>query len=139
MRKARQCGFVLLEAMIAVAIFAIGVLALGKSVSGCVAAQQFKLEDGLARRALENRMAEIEAGAVVIMPPGPGGSSGQADELKAPFEGMKMKQSVVVVKKKNEDEQDITGILGVTLEVSWKSGGETHAKELTFYVQSPSG
>lgn len=120
-------GFVLLEAMIAVAIFAIGVLALGKCVSNCLVAERFKEEDGRARRALENRMLEIEAGSVPL-------SDSITEELKEPFDGMTIKQTRVPLKKKNEKDEDIVGLESVTLELTWKSDGEEHAKELTFYV-----
>jgi hypothetical protein len=42
----------LLEALLAVTIFALGVLVLGRCVSGCLSAVRLKEEDALARRAL---------------------------------------------------------------------------------------
>ena len=61
-----QRGFVLLEAMIAVAVFSIGVLALGRCVEQCITAEMIKEEDERARRFLASRMAEIEQGSVVV-------------------------------------------------------------------------
>ena len=70
MTRASRCGkkrgVMLLEAMLAVAIFAIGVITLGRCVSNCIAAERLVQEDALARRALENRWAEIESGAVLV-------------------------------------------------------------------------
>jgi Tfp pilus assembly protein PilV len=123
----RRAGFVLLEAMLAVAIFALGVIALGRCVSNCVAAEHFKAEDARARRVLENRMAEIEAESVEF-------SNASEEKLKAPFEGMTLKQKRVVLKKKNEQKADMTGLFAVTLEVTWLSDKETQSRQLTFYV-----
>lgn len=123
----RRAGFVLLEAMLAVAIFALGVIALGRCVSSCVAAERFKAEDARARRVLENRMAEIEAESVAA-------NNASEEKLKAPFEGMTLKQKRVILKKKNEKKAEMTGLYAVTLEVTWLSDRETQSRQLTFYV-----
>lgn len=120
-------GFVLLEAMIAVAIFALGVITLGRCVSNCLVAEQFKVEDARARRVLQNRMAEIESGIVTLKKP-------LSEDLKEPFVGMKLEQTAREVKKKNEKKEDLTGLQEVTLRVSWKSGRDPQSRELIFYV-----
>ena len=129
----KKRGVMLLESMLAVAIFAIGVITLGRCVSNCIAAQRQQEEEVLARRALENRWAEIETGAVVLGAAGGGGTS-SSEELKGTFSGMKMKTVSVPVKKKNEKEEKIEGISAVTLTVLWESGGNEQSKELIFYV-----
>ncbi len=129
----KKRGVMLLEAMLAVAIFAIGVITLGRCVGHCIAAQRWQEEDLLARRALENRWAEIETGAVLLGAAG-GGPTSSSEELKGTFAGMKMKTVSVPVKKKNEKEEKIEGISAVTLTVLWESGGEEQSKELIFYV-----
>ena len=126
-RRGKTRGFMLLEALLAVTIFALGVLTLGRCVSNCLAAERLKEEDALARRALENRWAEIESGAVPL-------TDASTEELKGAFAGMTMKMTRVLVKKKNEKEEKIEGISAVTLEVTWESGQEEQAKELIFYV-----
>ena len=60
----RSRGFVLIEVMVAVAIFALAVLALGQGVRNCIAAQVAREDDARAQRILENRMAEIELGVM---------------------------------------------------------------------------
>ena len=120
-------AFVLLEAMLAVAIFAIGVLSLGACVNNCLVAERYKDEDSRARRALGNRIAEIEAESVKL-------TDSSTEELKGFFEGMTLKTTRVPVKKKNEKEQDILGIYSVRLEVMWKSDGTDQTREITFYV-----
>jgi type II secretory pathway component PulJ len=126
LRSGRR-GFWLLEAVLAVAIFSLGVLGLGSAVNNCLIAQRIKQEDLRARLALHNRMAEIEAGSIPL-------NDAPAEELKGAFEGMKIRQSRVPLVRKNEKEQDITGIFVVTLEILWESQGEKLSRELTFYV-----
>lgn len=120
-------GFMLLEALLAVTIFALGVLALGRCVSGCLSAVRLKEEDALARRALENRWAEIESGAVQM-------TNESTEELKPPFEGMTLKTVRVPVEKKNEKDEKVEGIFAVTLSLTWPSDGEPQTKELVFYL-----
>lgn len=120
-------AFWLLEAMLAVFIFSIGMIALAKSVNNCLVAQRIAQEDVRARLALGNRAAEIEAGSVTL-------ADSATEDLKGAFEGMKLKQTRAPLKRKNEKEQDITGIFAVTLVVSWKSDGQELSRELNFYV-----
>jgi len=120
-------GFWLLEALLAVAIFALGILALGGAMNNCIVAQRIKQEDVRARLALNNRMAEIEAGSVQL-------EDSKAEDLKDAFDGMKLKQTRVPLNRKNEKDQEIAGIYAVTLAVSWKSDGQELSRELNFYV-----
>jgi type II secretory pathway component PulJ len=120
-------GFVLFEAMLATVIFALAVLSLGRCVDNCLRADILMQEDERARRALENRMNEIEAGAVAITEP-------LTDELKGAFEGMTLKQSREELKRKNEKEQEISGLFKITLELSWSSHNEPRSRSLQFYV-----
>ena len=70
--------------MLAVAIFALGMIALGQCLNNCLVAQHIKQDDLRARQALQNRMIEIEAGAVELKIP-------NVEELKGAYEGMKIK------------------------------------------------
>ena len=120
-------AFVLLEAMIAVAMFSIGVLALGKCVENCIVAEMIKVEDERARRFLSNRMAEIEMGSVVMR-------DKESEELKGEFEGMTLRTTRVALKKKNEDGKELFGIFAITLELDWKNKGQPRSRDLQFYV-----
>lgn len=119
-------GFVLIEVMLAVAIFALAVLALGRSVENCIAAQIVKEDDERARQFLENRMAEIEMGAVQLSP-------SSNEELKGAFVGMKLKTLRTPLKRKDEKGRDIPGLHQVNLELSWKFDGVPQSRGLTFF------
>src|ERR1700704_4817498 len=55
-----QAGFALYEVMLGVAIFAFGVLALGRAVNNCLNASTLDAEDNRVRLILSNRMAEVQ-------------------------------------------------------------------------------
>ncbi|MEA3212077.1 MAG: hypothetical protein QOE70_5134 [Chthoniobacter sp.] len=126
-RRQHEHGFWLLEALLAVAIFSLGMISLGQCVNNCLVAQRVKQDDVRARLALANRMAEIEVGAVVL-------ADSTVEDLKGAFEGMKLKQTRVPLKRKNEKDQDILGIYSVTLLLTWKADGQDLSRELSFYV-----
>ncbi len=120
-------GFVLFEAMLAVAIFALGALALGRCVENCLKAEMLKEEDERARRILEGRMLEIEAGAEVL------GEKKPPEELKM-FPGWKIATTPVLLKAENERKEQIQNIYDVTLTLSWQSGGSQQVRTLEFYA-----
>jgi hypothetical protein len=119
-------GVWLLESMIAVAIFALGMIALGQCLNNCLVAQHIKQDDLRARQALQNRMIEIESGSETKFP--------DTVKLKGAYEGMSIKQTRVPLKRKNEKKQDILGLYAVTLELMWEADGQELSRELTFYV-----
>jgi Tfp pilus assembly protein PilV len=122
-----RAGFMLFETLLAVTIFVLAVLALGRCVQNCLRAQMQMSEDDRARRALENRMNEIESGAVQV-------GDKKSEELKPPFEGMKLTQSRKAMKWKNEKDEDIPGIYEVDLLLEWEYRGEKSDRTLSFYV-----
>ncbi|MGA3169729.1 MAG: hypothetical protein ABSE62_01840 [Chthoniobacteraceae bacterium] len=125
--RSRSRAFVLLEILIGVMIFVLGVLALGRCVGNCVAAEGARQETERARLALENRMAEIEAGEIAT-------DTDRTDDLDDSFSGMTMKQSRVPVAAKNEKNQDILCLYQVSLEVDWTSENEPQSSAISFYV-----
>lgn len=125
--RAGRHAFVLLEAMLAVAIFALGVLALGKCTTNCLAAERFKVEGVLVRQVLENRVAEVESGARPLL-------DKSEELLPAPFGSITLKQECVPLQKRNERNVEMTGLYSVTLEASWRSGREIQSRQLAFYV-----
>lgn len=115
--------------MLGVTIFVVGILALGKAVNNCLDAGAARAEDEWARRALANRMAEIESGAVFVDVP-------REEKLKGVFEGITLKQERKALDLKNEKDQPITGLFVVNLEAQWMSGRQPQSKALSFYVTS---
>ena len=120
-------GFVLLESILAVGIFAIGVIALGRCVENAMYATQLKDEDARIRRLLQNRMAEIEVGAVPM-------TDKASEEMKGMFAGVTLKTTRVPEKRKNELDQEIIGIFRVNLSATWIADKQEQSRELTFYV-----
>lgn len=123
-----RSGFMLFEAMLAVVIFALGVLSLGRCVENCIRAEKFRREESLARRLLANRMTEIFAGAVPL--------TDKASEKwdKGPWEGMELSTIREPLQFKNEKEQELFGLYQVTLLLKWKSGTESIKRELSFMI-----
>jgi len=126
-RIASRRAFVLIEVMIGVFIFAIGVLALGRCVGNCVGAEAARQESERARRALDNRMAEIEAGEIPV-------DKARSDDLGDAFPGMTIKQSRIPVAAKDEKGGQILGLYEVDIEVDWNSQNEPESKAISFYV-----
>jgi type II secretory pathway component PulJ len=123
----RRAGFMLVEVMLAVMIFSIAVIGLGRCVENCIAADRLNEENARACLALENAMAAIEAGAVPLV-------ESNTEELKGRFSGMKLRTVRTPLKEKNEKGQEIFGLFTVTLSVEWVSGGTKQLKELQFYL-----
>jgi hypothetical protein len=121
-------GFVLLEAVLAVGVFSIGVVALGWCVDNCILADTAKEQDNRARRALENEMALIESGAKPL-------ANTSVEDLKGMFQGLTLKTTRSPLKEKNEKKQEIVGIYEVRLEVEWKIREEKYRREVIFYYQ----
>lgn len=123
----RRNGFVLLEVILGVAIFAIGVIALGACIHNGVNAEVVRAEDARARLALANRMAEIETGAIKVQAP-------RTEELKGMFTGMTLKQWFKPWSYTDGQKRVLEGIDEIFLEVSWRSAGELQTKAVSFYV-----
>ena len=121
-------GFILFEVMLAVAVFAIGVIVLGECVRRCLEAEVDKQAEVRIRRVLENRMAEIQAGAVPL-------TDTATEDMKGMFTGMTLKTTREPLKRKNEDEEDLENLFNVTVQASWtKAGGEKDSRSVNFYV-----
>ena len=127
-------GFLLLEAMLATAIFAMAVLALARCIESGLLAGVVQREDSKARRALLNRMRELEFGAQ------PYADITSGLELKGEFTGMRLKQIVVPLELTDQNKKIVDGLLEVTLEVSWLGGGGARSsKQLKFYAYPSAG
>lgn len=122
-----QPGFVLLEILLATVIFAVGVVALGSSLSDCINAQRLRNESERARLVLQNRMAEIQANPAM-----PDDSARRT--MKGAFAGMVIIEKRRALELKNEENAIMSGLNQVTLTAEWQSDGETKSRTLTFYL-----
>ena len=120
-------GFTLLESMLAVAIFGIGVMALGRCVENCLRAERFRREEGLAQRAIANYVAQIETDALPL-------TDQMSERLKGAWTGMTMNITREPLTMRNEKDQELFGLYKVTLDLSWPSGGETVHRGLAFNI-----
>jgi Tfp pilus assembly protein PilV len=128
-RKSRTLrrAFVLIEVMLGVLIFALGVLALGRCVKNCIVAESVRQEAERARLALENRMAEVEAGSIPS-------DKARSDDLGDAFPGMTLKQSRRPVAAKDEKGNALHNLFQMDLEVDWTDDNEPQSRSLSFYV-----
>ncbi len=117
----------ILEIMLAVLIFTVGVIALGASLSECLNAQRLRNESERARLALQNRMAEIQANPAM-----PDDSARRP--MKGAFAGLTMVEKRKVIEFKNEEGVIMSGLNQVTLTAEWTSEGEMHSRTVTFYL-----
>lgn len=122
----RRRGWALLEAMLSVAIFALGILGLGRCISRGLYAERFAAEDTRIYRLLENRAAEIEAGAAPITE-----SKEKIDGING---GVILSLTRHEVHKTDEQGQELANLSLVTLEAVWESSGERQSRSLYLYV-----
>ncbi len=120
-------GFLLLEVVVAVAIFALGAVAIGRVMSECLATQRIRFETERARLILQNRMAEIQA------------ATGMPDDLKrrtlpAPFLGYTLTEKRVPLNLRNDDGTVLGGMNEVQLTVEWEVNGQKVQRSVAFYL-----
>ena len=126
MLRTKKFGFALYEVLLGLAIFAIGVIALGRAISNCVNASSLSTDDARVRQVLANRMAEIET------------TPGQPDKVKVTkidtgYGWVRLAQSTQP-EEMSENQAPVQGILRVTLTATWTRGGAEQKKEIAFYV-----
>ena len=118
-RRRREGGFLLLEIILATAIFSLGVVALGNCLSACLTSQQVRAQEDRARMALENRMAEIQASPALP-------DELRRSDLKGMFKGMTMIERRKALDIKNEDNVTLNDLHEITLSVEWTSPDHRH-------------
>jgi hypothetical protein len=123
-------AFALYEVLLGVAIFAVGVLALGRSAENCLSASALDAEEDAVRQILGNRMAEIQAAP---------GFPDRAKEFK-----IDSGHGVVTLIQKSAPAElvepnntRLDGIDLVTLTAQWERRGSRQSKQINFYVYRP--
>jgi hypothetical protein len=131
-RRRRRCrlAFALYEVLLGVAVFVIGVLALGRAVQNCLTASTISAEDGRVRQILANRMAEIQA-----TPGFP--DSAKETKVDTGYGTIKLIQKSVPAQLTEDDGVELTGLNVVRLRAEWSRGGAAQSQTLEFYVYRP--
>ncbi len=120
-------GFALYEVLIGVTIFAVGVLALGRSVENCMNASALSTQEDRVRQILANQMSEIQA------------TPGAPDEkrerkVETGYGAVIVMQQSVPAEMKTANNLEVGGINRVTLTAKWMRGGVNQQRQLEFYV-----
>src|SRR3954462_4702493 len=118
-------GFALYEVLIGVAVFAIGVFALGRSIENCITATGLVAEDSRIRQILANRMAEIQASP---------GTPDSAKESKVDtgYGIVKLIQKTTPAQLTEEDGVELNGVNLVTLKAEWQKRGVPQSESVQF-------
>jgi Tfp pilus assembly protein PilV len=123
-------AFALYEVLLGVAIFAIGVVTLGRAVENCLNASTLSAEENVVQQILSNRMAEIQAAR---------GVPDQAKEFKinSGYGPVKLIQKSASAELTEPNKTMLNGINLVTLIAQWQRGGVSQSRQIRFYVYRP--
>lgn len=128
MRRANgRLGFALYEVLLGLAIFVIGVLALGRSVQNCLNATELSEEENRVRQLLGNAMAEVQAAPVLP-------DASKVTKINTGYGIVNLTQKAEPLDLKDQEDVSIDGINRVTLTAEWTRGGVKESKQLIFYV-----
>jgi Tfp pilus assembly protein PilV len=121
-------AFALYEVLLGLAIFAVGVLALGRSVQNCLNASALSSEDNRVRQILADRMAEIQAT--------PGSPDANKETKVATGYGdiLLVQKSAPAGLKVQNNNTELNGINLISLSAVWKRGGVSQTRKIQFYV-----
>ena len=123
-------AFALYEVLMGVAIFALGVLALGRAVENCMDASALNAEENRVHLLLSNRMAEVQT------------TPGLPDEKKefnvdTGYGVVKLIQTSADAGLKEGNGAQISGLHRVTLSARWIRAGTAQSEQIEFYVYRP--
>jgi Tfp pilus assembly protein PilV len=126
-RKKSAFAFALYEVLLGVAIFALGVIALGRAVENCISASTISAEENVVRQILSDRMAQVQAASAVP-------EAEKEFKIKTSHGGVILTQKTVPADLTEPDNTLITGISLVTLTARWEHAGVPQSKQIQFYV-----
>jgi hypothetical protein len=127
MWRNKRAAFALYEVLIGLAIFSLGVLALGRSVQNCLNASGLNAEEDRIRQILADRMAEVQA------TPGLPDTKKET-KVATGYGDIVLVQKSVPTPLKTENNIELNGINLVTLTAEWKRGGVAQSRKIQFYV-----
>jgi len=125
-----QIGFALYEVLLGLAIFAVGVLALGRAVQNCLNASTLSAEENRVRQILANRMAEVQT------TPGAPDPSKEFN-IDTGYGMVKLIQKSASAGLEEDSGAPLAGVTQVTLTVKWTRGGADQSQQIEFYVYRP--
>ena len=120
-------AFALYEVMLGVAIFAIGVIALGRAVENCINASTISSEENVVRQILSDRMAQVQAASAIP-------DAEKEFKIKTSYGRIILTQKTVPAPLTEPDNTLINGINLVTLTARWDHAGIPQSKQIQFYV-----
>ena len=126
MRNARS-AFALYEVLIGVAIFAIGVIALGRAVENCLNASTISAEEKAVQQILSDRMDEVQAASTVP-------DAQKEFKVNSSYGVVRLVQKTVPAGLTEPGNVLINGINLVTLTAHWQHAGVAESKQIQFYV-----
>jgi hypothetical protein len=125
-----QFGFALYEVLMGLAIFALGVLALGRAVENCLNASTLNAEENRVRQILSNRMAEVQAT--------PGFPDATKEfNIDTGYGLVKLIQKSAPAELEEDNGTQLAGVNRVVLTAKWKRGGAEQSQQIEFYVYRP--
>jgi hypothetical protein len=125
--KSGKGAFALYEVLLGVAIFAVGIIALGRSVQNCINASGLSSQEDRVRQILANRMAEIQAT--------PGFPDTRKEiKIATGYGEVRLIQTSGPAGLKGEKNTELIGINLVTLRAEWSRSGVAQTKKIDFYV-----
>jgi hypothetical protein len=127
-RRARsKYAFALYEVLLGVAIFALGVIALGRAVENCINASSISAEENVVRQILSDRMAVVQAASLVP-------DKEKEFKVNTGYGKVILTQKAAPAQLTEPDNTIITGINLVTLTARWLHAGIPQSKQIQFYV-----
>jgi Tfp pilus assembly protein PilV len=127
MSRNKRAAFALYEVLIGLAIFSVGVLALGRSVQNCLNASGLSAEEDRVRQILANRMAEIQA-----TPGFP--DTKKETKMATGYGDILLVQRSAPAGLKVDNNTILSGINLVTLTAQWKRNGTEQTRRVQFYL-----
>jgi len=126
-RSRSKYAFALYEVLLGVAIFALGVIALGRAVQNCINASSISAEENVVRQILSDRMAQVQAASVVP-------EAQKEFKVGTSYGNVILTQKTAPAPLTEPDNTIIDGINLVTLTARWQHAGIPQSKQIQFYV-----
>jgi Tfp pilus assembly protein PilV len=126
-RPRSKYAFALYEVLLGVAIFALGVISLGRAVQNCLNASTISAQENVVRQILSDRMAQVQAAQEVP-------DAEKEFKINTSYGRVILTQKAAAAALTEPDNTIITGINLVTLTARWVHTGVPQSKQIQFYI-----